>query len=151
MNNQIRVKTTGSALDTNFDDIAKLLVASNAVIQETNGLAYGQSLIFDVFYQPSDVTVASGVMEGEVTAYTPEWFIKRQDVQTKKVEQLPKAIAGQGVVIKETSLGQYENYFLNSYVIQVDDAWMRVGISNFTQTEDNNPYDLLSTVLYFRV
>ena len=64
------------------------------------------------------------------------------------------AVFGQGLVINETSFGSStETFFLNSYRVKVATELYRVGVSNFTQTQDNNPFsDLTATdVLYFEV
>ena len=78
--------------------------------------------------------------------------VNRQDKKTIPLVPLSTAVFGQGMIINETQFGSSaETYFLNSYKLTVGREVYRVGVSNFTQTQDNNPFSTLTaeTILYF--
>ena len=151
MNNKVLIKCSGSAADTNFTTLAKLAIFSEEINTFTNGAAFDQVLEFNLRFVPSGITITNAVVGGEIAAYTPNFSTVRQDVKTVDVEELPKAMEGQGVVVLESTFNEYKKYFTNSFVVPVDDKFLRVGVSNFTQTEDNNPYSAVTSILYFQL
>ena len=79
-------------------------------------------------------------------------FVTRQDAKSVPIVPLSKATFHQGMIINETAFGQSaETYFLNSITIYQAGQTFRLGVSNFTQTLDNNPFTALtsSSILYY--
>jgi hypothetical protein len=110
----------------------------------------------------------SGVLDALVTEvrYLPEGVnfgvlptdfvlaVKRQDAKSVNIVPLSTATLNEGLAVNETLFGgSTEAYFTNSYTVQVNTNIIRVGVSNFTQTVDNNPFANLlnSVVLYYQI
>jgi len=95
--------------------------------------------------------------EGVVFGFTKTAFqlvVRRQDAKSVALTPLSVATVGQGMVVNETQFGSdSETYFSNSYRISTANQTFRVGVSNFTQTLDNNPFDALTAVdiLYYQL
>ena len=152
MNNQVVMKVSGAAIPANWQKIAKLFAAMNNVQPFSNGAGFDQMIVIDLFYAPSDVVIAPDQnLDAEIADYTPAWFVRRQDLKSAKVQQLSKAIEGEGLIVHETTENQYEQYFSNSAAIKIDNGWIRYGVSNFTQTEDNDPFNAVTEVFYYEI
>jgi hypothetical protein len=151
VNNKVAVKASGAALagtPANWTMISHLLAYCKGVDVHKQDPTSG-TLVIDLLYQPSSVTVTAGKNDAELAAYSPRWFNVRQDIKQREIKELPTAVKGMGLIVLENTFAENKKYFLNSYCIPVDDKFVRVGFSNFTQTEDNNPFDGVAEVLYF--
>lgn len=103
-----------------FMDMNDLFVASTAIIM-------------DVWYLPNSTTNMDALTFGANVAI-------RNDVKRYVKPQLSKPTVNQGLVIISAT-DAYENYYTSSIVCTLGTGlFVRVGLSNFTQTEDNNPF-----------
>lgn len=117
------------------------------ILPESPGSGSGDQGIFSVRYIPEGLSA---------TAYKT---VLRQDAKTVNLTPLSTAVYGQGMVVNETFYGSStESFFLNSIVFSLavggtQPVTFRVGVSNFTQTQDNNPFSSIdaANILYFEV
>lgn len=124
------------------------------VVPGAGGAGIDPKFIFETRYIPENIVITT-VDNGPENIGAE---VLRQDAKRVNLTPLSTAVFGQGLSIDESAFGRSsESYFLNSVLISVDTnfgpAKFRFGVSNFTQTQDNNPFEGLSTdvVLYYEV
>jgi hypothetical protein len=132
-----------------------------------NVLAFADDISTSIYYNDLDASNPLSLVEVS-SRYLPEGVsfsttdsdtnfyiaVSRQDKKTIPLVPLSTAVFGQGMVINESQFGgSAETYFLNSFRVKVSTDVFRVGVSNFTQTQDNNPFSSLGStqILYFEV
>jgi len=128
----INVSDWAPAVDNINKAMADLIVMSHDVDfgEAWNGVELDQRLTFEHAYIPQNISALSALEVHNV---------RRTDAKTVNPPRLSKATAGQMLVVIDAA-DDHEERFVNSWGFWLDDtAFVRVGISNFTQTEDNNP------------
>lgn len=141
--NKITINTSSS-----ITDVLSLCAFADdiTIVPEAPGSGSGDQGIFSVRYIPEGLSSQ---------AYKT---VLRQDAKTVNLTPLSTAVYGQGMVVNETFYGSStESFFLNSIVFTLGvgggPQTFRVGVSNFTQTQDNNPFASVDAgnILYFEV
>lgn len=139
-----------AALDTEIKKINALKVLAFA--DDVNILANFPSgnltgLDAAVRYIPEGVTFGLTYVEFQ-------WVVKRQDAKSVNIIPLSTATVNEGLIVNENEYGSSsESFFTNSFLVAAGDQNIRVGVSNFTQTVDNNPFSALTSagVLYYQI
>lgn len=100
--------------------------------------------------QISDSSSSSAISEIDTT-YIPENLsdvasvldvyeaLTRQDVKRRLATRLPRVTLAQGLIIA-SSADNFQQYFINSYVIFNGYDYIRWGLANFTSDQATNPF-----------
>jgi len=136
----------------------KIVIETNGAIPKTVGgnLAWRGSgtdelyMFSDDWTHIKDSATNSGYAELDTT-YIPENLsdipgvlavyeaLIRQDVKRRLATRLPRVTLAQGLIIA-SSADNFQQYFINSYVIFNGFDFIRWGLANFTSDQATNPF-----------
>lgn len=140
-----------SVTPANQADVLKVLAFAEGLTSAWDAQAQMYQHIVEVAYIPEGVPII-GVGAQLTSSELFQFIVARQDGKSVNLVPLSKATYEQGMIINESQFGSStETYFLNSFVVSIAGQNFRAGISNFTQTLDNNPFENLdsSLILYY--
>ena len=135
----------------NQGDVLKVLAFAEGFTSNYNEMLGKDTHIVEVAYIPEGVAIKP-VGSPTLSEADFQFVIARQDAKSVNLVPLSKATYEQGMIINESQYGSStETFFLNSFSISIGGQMFRAGISNFTQTLDNNPFEALNStqILYY--
>jgi hypothetical protein len=139
MNNKIVLQSTGAIPKTVGGNLAwrgsgtdELYMFAEDWTHIANNVSGSNYVELDTTYIPENLSDVAGVVD------VYEALI-RQDVKRRLATRLPRVTLAQGLIIA-SSADNFQQYFINSYVIFNGSDYIRWGLANFTSDQATNPF-----------
>jgi hypothetical protein len=139
MNNKVVIealgavpKTVGGNLALRGSGVDELTMFCEDYCQISDSVADSAFVVVDTTYIPENLSDIAGVVEVFEA-------VTRQDVKRRLAQRLPRVTLGQGLIIYSNA-DNFQQYFINSYVIYNGFDYVRWGIANFTADQATNPF-----------
>jgi hypothetical protein len=139
MNNKIVVATLGAVPKTvggnlawrgsGTDELYMFAEEWTHIQDSASNSVYAE---LDTTYIPENLSDVAGVVD----VYEA---LVRQDVKRRLATRLPRVTLAQGLIIA-SSADNFQQYFINSYVIFNGFDYIRWGLANFTSDQATNPF-----------